>query len=119
MFLAILVENFYQVLTDHLRVAAFDVVALYKVNQLAVFKQCDRRGRGRVWQRELTRFRYRFFIDTGKYRCKALGLFIGVLKSPFNARAGSSCSTAANGVYNKKGRSLLIFEVLLNLLRSF
>ena len=37
------VENFEQMLSDHLRVASLDVMTLYEVNQFTILKQRDRR----------------------------------------------------------------------------
>src|SRR5688572_30673828 len=101
-------------LADHLGIAAFNMMTLHEVNELTIFKQCDRRRRRWVGERKFPCLSYCFFVNASKNRRQLARLFVRVLKSPFYPWAGCTCSTSTNGINHQECRSFLIIEIVFH-----
>ena len=103
--LAEAVECHLQVLGDNLRRAAFDVVPLQEMDQLAVLEQGDTGRRRRVGQQKFASLGRRFLIYAGEYRRRLVGRFV-VLHGHFRTRAGVGGRASTYGIDHQQGRTL-------------
>src|SRR5688572_7430200 len=105
-------------LTDHLSIASFNMMTFHEMNELTIFKKSNRRRRWRIGECEFPRLRNCFFINTSK-NCRQLAWFlVGILKCPFYAWPGSTCSTSAHRIYYQQRSSFLIVQVIFYLFGS-